>query len=133
MDEPIWVTRIAVEAMHFEQLREHGGLQGVRNPNGLEAALARAQQRHAYDSAADVADLAAAYLFGIARGHPFSDGNKRTALATALVFLELNGRDVDESVTDAMAVQITQDVASGAISEEALAAWIRSHAVPIAL
>jgi death on curing protein len=128
VDVPIWVTRVAVEAMHLDQLREHGGLQGVRNPNGFEAALARAQQRHAYDSAAD---LAAAYLFGIARGHPFADGNKRTALATALVFLALNGFEFEPSVTDDDAAGVVKEVASGVMTEDALASWIRSRSVPL--
>ena len=109
-----WLSLDVLQAVHAEQLAEHGGLAGLRDAKALESALARAEQLAHYGSP-DGAELAAAYGFGIARYHPFSDGNKRTALAACLVFLQINdalpdpdlpGRDIDaweELVTDVAA------------------------------
>jgi death-on-curing protein len=82
-----------VEAVHLDQIREHGGLIGVRDENALESALARARQRWGYEEDADLARLAADYAFGICSNHPFRDGNKRTAFLAAVIFLGLNGLD----------------------------------------
>ena len=115
-----------VEAIHFDQLREHGGLPGLRDEGALEAALARPRHKWAYRRKLDVEALAAAYAFGLARNHPFQDGNKRVAAVTMIVFLELNGRHF--SAPEEELVQIVTGVAGGSISEAALARWLRRWA-----
>ena len=128
MKEPIWVPRLAVEAMHFDQLREHGGLPGLRDENALEAALARPQQKFAYAERIDLAGLAAAYSFGLARSHAFRDGNKRIAFLTAAVFLELNGQEVTASETDVVTAMVS--LAEGSLTEPRMAKWWREHMKP---
>src|ERR1700737_1036077 len=90
---PVWITRIIVEVIHQEQLKEHGGAFGIRDENALEAALARPKQKHNYETP-DLAELAAAYAFALTTSHVFNDGNRRTAYVTAAVFVELNGYDL---------------------------------------
>jgi len=126
----VWVPRLVVDSVHFEQLNEHGGSQGVRDQSALESALARPQHRHVYKENADLADLAAAYAFGIARSHPFVDGNKRTAFVVAEIFLGLNGHEIE--TTDEDVVDTFMRLADGNLSEKRLAEWIREHmkAVP---
>jgi death-on-curing protein len=119
-----WLTRDAIEIIHKEQLREHGGLAGLKDENALEAAIARPQHKATYGDP-DVFDLAAAYLFGIARNHPFSDGNKRTAYLAAYVFLYIHGRQV--IATDAEVITFVLDVASGEIAEEGIARFFRDY------
>jgi death-on-curing protein len=126
--EPRWVPRLVVEAMHLDQVREHGGALGLRDENGLESALARPRQRWSYDPTSDLPRLAAAYAFGLSSNHPFHDGNKRTAFLTAVIFLGLNGLDVDAPESDV--VERVLELASGKLSEEALAEWIRSCVKP---
>jgi len=125
MKAPRWVPRLVVDAAHLDQLREHGGLPGVRDENGLEAALARAQQKWHYETDADLATLAAAYAFGLAKAHAFNDGNKRTAFLTAVIFLGLNGKDLD--ATESEVVQAMTALAAGSLSEPDMAAWIRER------
>jgi death-on-curing protein len=124
--EPRWVPRLVVEAVHVDQVREHGGLIGIRDENALESALARARQRWTYEPEADLPRLAADYAFGICSNHPFRDGNKRVAFVAAVTFLGLNGWDLiapqDEVVTTMLAL------ASGKLDEKRLAEWIRSRA-----
>lgn len=120
----VWLSARLVLAAHEEQLAEHGGPGGVRDPGLLESALARAQNRAAYGSA-DVADLAAGYAFGIARNHPFVDGNKRAAFVALEVFLELNGWSL--TADDAACVAAILQLAAGQTTEDELAAWIRQH------
>jgi death-on-curing protein len=122
---PVWVPRLVVEAVHFDQLRTHGGLAGVRDASALESALARPRNRFAYGRKPDVATLAAAYAFGLARDHPFQDGNKRIAFLTAVIFLGLNGYDLDVADADVIAQMVA--VAAGRLSEARLATWIRRH------
>lgn len=126
--EPRWVPRLVVEAVHLDQIREHGGLIGIRDENALEAGLARPRQRWAYEPESDLARLAAAYAFGIGAGHPFRDGNKRISFLSAIVFLGLNGFDVvapeDEVVERMLAL------ASGKLDEEAVADWLRGRIKP---
>jgi death-on-curing protein len=124
--EPRWVPRLVVEAIHVDQVREHGGLIGVRDENGLESALARAQQRWTYEPDADLARLAADYAFGISSNHPFRDGNKRVAFVTAVTFLGLNGLDFETTNEDVVRTMLS--LASGELSEEQLAEWIRARA-----
>jgi death-on-curing protein len=130
MDEPIWVDIVIADAVHTNQLQEHGGRQGVRDVNALAAALARPQQKFAYEPDADLAYLAAAYAFGIAMSHPYSDGNKRTAFLIAAIFLELNGYDIERA--DEQVVETMQAVADRKMTETELAAWLRMALAPIA-
>ena len=117
------MPRLVVDAIHFDQLREHGGLAGLRDEGALEAALARPRQRWAYGRKVDLAALAAAYAYGLARGHPFRDGNKRVAFVTMLVFLELNGRQFTAPEEDV--VRTMTALAADDLSEAALARWLR--------
>jgi death-on-curing protein len=117
------VPRVVVEAIHFDQLREHGGLVGLRDEGALDAALARPRHKWAYRRKADFAALAAAYGYGLARGHPFQDGNKRVAFVVMVVFLELNGHRF--SAPEEEVVHTMTGVAAGSVSEAALASWLR--------
>jgi len=90
VNEPTFITREMVDALHRRSLEEHGGLDGIRNENGMESALAQPMNVFFYGQG-DLYDLAAAYAFHLAENQPFIDGNKRTAITTALAFLELNG------------------------------------------
>ena len=121
---------MVVDAVHFDQLREHGGLAGVRDENALEAALARPRQKWHYDAHADLATLAAAYAFGLATAHAFNDGNKRIAFLTVVIFLELNGKDV--AAEEAEVVQVMTALAAGTLSETHLATWLRERLVRLA-
>ena len=131
MKEPRWVPRLVVDAAHLDQLREHGGLPGVRDENGLEAALARPQQKWHYEPDSDLATLAAAYAFGLAKAHAFNDGNKRTAFLTAVIFLGLNGKDLD--ATESEVVQAMTALAAGSLSEPDVTAWIRERLIRLKL
>ena len=113
MREPRWVPRLVLEAVHLDQLREHGGRPGLRDEHALESALARPRQKWSYEPASDLAALAAAYAFGIARNHPFIDGNKRAAFLAMMVFLGLNGVVV-KSHGSANAVGVANAVAVAA-------------------
>jgi death on curing protein len=119
-----WVRKDVVLALHERQLAEHGGPAGVRDEGGLESALARAPNLDAYGRP-DAAALAAAYAAGIARNHPFVDGNKRTAWVVARLFLELN--DVNLVYQDAAAIQAMLRLAAGELTEDALARWFRER------
>jgi len=125
------VPRLVVDAAHLDQLREHGGLPGIRDENALEAALARPQQKWHYEPDSDLATLAAAYAFGLAKAHPLNDGNKRAAFLTAVIFLGLNGKDID--ATEAEVVQAVTALAAGSLTEAALATWIRERLVRLKL
>ena len=127
--EPAWLSRIVVDAIHTEQLREHGGLPGIRDENALESALARPQQKWHYAEDADVATLAAAYGFGLVKNHPYRDGNKRIGLLAMATFLGINGYDL--RATDAEVVAEVVALADGRVSEEALADWIRTHSAKL--
>jgi death-on-curing protein len=122
-----WVDSDVVLAIHEEQLAEHGGADGVRDMGLLESALARSQNLLAYGSP-DLADLAAAYAGGIARNHPFIDGNKRTAWVVAETFVELNGSEI--AADDAGAYEVMLSLAEGRIDESAFAAWMRPQIKP---
>ena len=121
------MSRLVVDTIHFDLLRAHGGMQGIRDEDGLESALARARQHLAYEPSSDHAELAAAYGFGVARNHPFNDGNKRVAFVVMGVFLGLNGFEIE--APEAEVVTVMLDLAAGELSEEQLAAWIRSRLV----
>jgi death on curing protein len=123
--EPRWLSRVAVEAIHTEQLREHGGLPGVRDETALESALARPRQKWHYAEKVDVAVLAAAYGFGLVKNHPYRDGNKRIGFLSIVTFLGMNDHDLD--ATDAEVISEMVALADGRVSEAELADWIRRH------
>ncbi len=123
--EPRWLGRLAVDEAHFRQIREHGGGHGLRDEDALESALARPRQRWHYDPEARLADLAAAYAFGLARNHPYVDGNKRIALVAMVAFLDRNG--VALMATNSEAASTMLAVASGEINEPGLADWAEAR------
>ena len=121
-----WVSAQVVQAIHDRQLAEHGGLDGVRDDGAVLSALARPENLFAYGNV-DAADLAAAYAYGLARNHGFSDGNKRTAWVVARLFLADNGYRLRFDPADA--VRIIEAVASGTVPEAVLAAWFRERLI----
>ena len=123
-----WLSRTAIEIIHREQLVEHGGLQGLKDENALEAAIARPINKAAYGEN-DLFMLAAAYLYGLCRNHPFSDGNKRTAFLAAYSFLFINGHDLEIEQADAIAFVLS--VAAGEIEEEGACLFLKDHTVPL--
>jgi death-on-curing protein len=128
MSEPRWLDIDIVLDFHAEQLSLFGGADGIRDAGLLESALARPINKFAYGET-DVAALAAAYGFGIARNHPFVDGNKRTALASMIVFLGLNSIDLDARQEAATAIVL--GLAAGEITKDVLARWIAAHSKPL--
>ena len=124
---PTFLSKHVLLALHDEQLAEHGGLPGIRDEGLLESALDRPRNLDAYGTGLDLADLAAAYAYGLTRNHPFADGNKRASLVAAETFLVLNGFELD--VGDAEIVIVWQSLAAGEIAEADLAAWVRAHVV----
>jgi death-on-curing protein len=123
--EFLWLSRMVVDAIHNDQLREHGGLPGVRDENVLESALARPQQKWHYAENTDVPTLAAAYGFGLVKNHPYRDGNKRIGFLAMVTFLEINGHEFD--ATDAEVVAEILALADGCVSEPELTDWVRDH------
>jgi death on curing protein len=119
----VWLQARVLYAVHDEQLAEHGGASGIRDAGLFESALARPQQLAHYGEP-DAAELAASYSYGIARNHPFIDGNKRTAFVAVELFLELNGYEL--IATDEVCILTMLDVAAGHMTEEAFAQWIRA-------
>lgn len=124
MTEPRWLTVAQVLDIHEEQLALFGGPPGVRDQGLLESALDRPKNRWAYEQS-ELAELAAAYAFGVARNHPFVDGNKRAAFASLMVFLRYNGIRFAPPPAEATAIML--DLAAGAVNEAELARWIRAH------
>ena len=124
MTDWVWVVAAVAMQAHREQLAEHGGGEGVRDGGLLESAMARPANLAPYGSP-DAAALAAAYAFGIARNHPFVDGNKRTAAVVSETFLMLNGLELRAS--DAEIVVAFLSLASGDLTEDELADWFRSR------
>jgi death-on-curing protein len=123
--EPRWVERLVVDAIHLDQIREHGGFAGIRDENALEAALARPRQKWHYEPKADLATLAAAYGFGLSRSHPFRDGNKRVAFIVMVVFLELNAWSFDAEETEVVSAMVA--LAEGSLGEKDLTKWVKQH------
>lgn len=128
MDEPIWITTQAVAAIHTLQLAEHGGQDGVRDPGMLDSALSRPQHRWAY-AKCDIADIAAAYAYGLAKNHPFVDGNKRTAGVVCETFLVRNGHHLNASSDEWYSVFYA--LASGELDEQGFAVWLRERTTPL--
>jgi death on curing protein len=126
MQEPFWINKPEVLVAHSRQLAEHGGSDGLRDEGLLESALNKPRNVFAYEDDASIFRLAASYAFGIARNHPFVDGNKRTALVVSISFLRLNGVRIIAPQQDTYLTFLR--LAEGTLSEEELAAWFSSHA-----
>jgi death on curing protein len=126
MQEPEWVSKAVVLALHEEQLAEHGGSPGLRDEGLLESALGKPQNLLSYGQP-DLADLAAAYAVGLAKNHAFVDGNKRVSNVVTLTFLLLNGYDLKAQDTEQVRVWLA--IADGTMSEKHAADWIREHMV----
>jgi death-on-curing protein len=123
--EPRWVERVVVDAVHLDQIREHGGLAGLRDENALESALARPRQKWHYEKATDLPTLAAAYGFGLCKNHPYRDGNKRVGFVVMVTFLELNGLIFEADEAEVVTAMFA--LAAGNVSERALAKWLKDH------
>lgn len=124
MNEPLWLTRRMVISIRDEQLAIHGGASGLRDEGMLDSAVDRLKNKWSCENA-DLPELAAAYAFGIARNHPFVDGNKRTSLLALYTFLGVNG--IDFVVPEAEAAAIILSLAAGEVSEQSLTRWIRDN------
>ena len=122
-----WISKRALLLLHDESLAQHGGASGIRDEGLLESALARPENLAVYGSP-DLAELAASYAFGLAKNHPFIDGNKRAAFLATGLFLALNGQRL--VVAQAEATVMVFDLAAGEITEEAFANWLRAHLQP---
>jgi death on curing protein len=122
---PRWIDKEALILLHAESLAEHGGLEGLRDEGLLDSALARPLNVHAYEEVTDIAGLAAAYGVGVARNHPFADGNKRAAFLSVGLFVGLNGQRLVADKADAIRVMLA--VAAGELSESEFAEWIKVH------
>lgn len=123
-----WLSREAIEKMHEEQIAEHGGLPGLSSVDALEMGLARPINKAAHGEL-DIFVLAAAYLHGIVRNHPFADGNKRTGYLAAFTFLFINGYLIEAD--NAQIITFVLDVAAGEIDEEGATRFLRDHTIPL--
>ena len=121
-EEPCWLTREAVLAIHAQLLARFGGSSGIRDDNMLESALAKPRQLHAYGQP-NAYEMAAAYAFGIVKNHPFVDGNKRAGFVAAYTFLGING--IDFTASEEEAVIFTRGLAAGDVTIEEYALWLR--------
>lgn len=126
MSQPIWLSEKIVKAIHIDQIRQHGGSEGIRDENLLSASLARPKHLFNYSNPS-LWELAAAYGFAITKNHPFIDGNKRTAFMAMYVFLGLNNYDLD--VQQSEVVLMMEKLASGEESQESLAVWLQNYAI----
>jgi death on curing protein len=123
--DPRWIAKKAVLLLHEESLARFGGATGLRDEGLLDSALARPQNTQAYNPQCTLADLAAAYAFGLAKNHPFVDGNKRTAFLAIGVFLSINGHAFVADQTDAIYTILA--LAAGEIDEASLSRWIQAN------
>ncbi len=121
----VWLDRKLIVAIHDLQLAEHGGGTGLRDMGLLDSALARPINHAGYGDP-DTATLGAVYALGIARNHPFIDGNKRTAFAALVLFLSLNGVEFEPPEVEAVMMMLR--MAAGEMTDEDFMAWVRSHA-----
>jgi death-on-curing protein len=125
--EPIWISESFVRRVQADQLKQYGGRPGIRDENLLSASLARPQQLFTYGESATIFDLAAAYAYGLARNHPFIDGNKRIAFVVAAVFLELNGYFLNAPEEEVVEVMLR--LAAGQESQAAIANWLSTRSI----
>jgi death-on-curing protein len=125
MNEPAWLERETLLLLHSSSIARFGGAEGIRDQGLLESALARPRNLFAYEKSNDLADLAAAYAFGLIRNHAFVDGNKRIALLAVGIFLDLNGATLDAETADAISAIMA--LAGNTIGEKEFAAWIRAN------
>jgi len=123
--EPLWLTRIAVDVLHHDQLVEHGGLPGIRDENLLESALARPSHRWHYEGTSDLGALGAIYGHALTTGHPYADGNKRIGFIAVAAFLDVNGLELEAEDPDV--VRVMRQLAAGDVTEQQLAEWVRDH------
>jgi death-on-curing protein len=128
VNEPRWLSVVLALAVHADQIKDHGGSLGLRDRGLLESALDRPRNQFHYEPNSDVCELAAAYGFGIAKNHPFVDGNKRVAFQAMYLFLGMNGLRIDAPEENVVSTILA--LASGNLEEETLAAWLRDHTVP---
>jgi death-on-curing protein len=128
-DAPIWIDRRALLLLHRESLAQFGGAGGLRDEGLLDSALSRPVNKHAYEGCTDLAALAAAYGFGLARNHPFVDGNKRVAFLAVGVFLAINGRGL--SATPVEAIDAILALAAGDMDEARFTEWVRAHLLAV--
>ena len=125
MTEPFWVEKEALLHLHAKSLARFGGAEGVRDNGLLDSALARPQNAFHYDGLGDVAELAASYAFGLAKNHPFIDGNKRMAFMAVGLFLAINGWELNAEPVEAIRAVLA--LSGGEIGEGEFAAWLRLH------
>ena len=125
MKEPVWIERRALELLHAAGIARFGGLPGLRDEGLLESALARPKHAFHFGAVKDVMALSASYAFGLAKDHPFADGNKRVAFLACGLFMELNGRTLTANSLDAYAAVTA--LAGGGLGEDEFAAWLRAH------
>lgn len=123
--EPHWLNRLVIDAVHHDQIKQHGGLPGIRDENALESALTRPQHKWQFGDERDLAVLAAAYCFALVKNHPYRDGNKRFGFMALAIFLELNGQSIYAS--DAGVASEIFALAAGRISERQLTNWVRAR------
>ncbi|MFZ5630480.1 MAG: type II toxin-antitoxin system death-on-curing family toxin [Spirochaetota bacterium] len=123
--EPKWLSKELVIAMHRELIRQYGGLYAIRDATLLESALAKPQQKFAYEESATLFDLAASLGYGLTKNHPFGDGNKRIAFAAMGVFMMISGHEINATEVDAVIIML--GVADGSIGEKQLAEWLRKN------
>lgn len=124
---PVWIDTRAILFLHEESLAMFGGARGLRDGGLLESALARPLNQHLYKPDGDISELAAAYAFGLAKNHPFVDGNKRTAFLALGLFLAVNGWRLETTQVDAIEAMLS--LAKGTLDEGSLASWIRGRIV----
>ncbi|PID63252.1 MAG: type II toxin-antitoxin system death-on-curing family toxin [Gammaproteobacteria bacterium] len=127
MTEPAWVLPDVVGLVHQMLIAEHGGLPGVRDPDLLDSALNRPRQLYSFGERESITSLAACYCHGLARNHPFVDGNKRSALAVSAIFLEINGYSLDASEPEAAAM--IESLSAGEITERELSNWFEKNSI----
>ena len=129
MTEPVWVEKEALLLLHTKGLARFGGIEGIRDEGLLDSALARPRNAFHYDRLNDIAGLSASYAFGLAKNHPFADGNKRAGLHIAFAFARVNGLAI-VAPEDAV-VELGYAVAQGRWDEEAVDAWLRRYSEPV--
>jgi len=127
MTPPVWISEVIARTIHDDQIDRFGGSHGIRDENLFLASLDRPRNLLAYGDSPTLFDLAAAYAYGIAKNHPFVDGNKRTGFVLAAVFLELNGYSLDAPNSEV--VEIVERLAQGLEAQESVALWMQSRSM----